>query len=84
MPDRKKINLWLCDYQYDWILRWKSHWLTDGVVFVQEKLVEQPGRWLLCKLFGHEPVADQCNRPEHDLCLWCQRSMPDQAQRRAS
>lgn len=38
--------------------------------------------WLGCKLAGHEPTCDQCGRPEHDYCLWCAKSMPNQAPRR--
>lgn len=34
---------------------------------------------LLCLAGGHEPIADQCDLPEHDYCAWCQKSMPCQA-----
>ena len=44
---------------------------------------EQPFLRLLCMLVGHEPIADQCNKPEHDYCITCGRSMPGLGQRKA-
>lgn len=38
-----------------------------------------PDAWwhkLLCRLFGHLPMPDQCGNPTHDYCGWCQKSMP--------
>lgn len=50
----------------DWLLdRWPDRLLQKG----------------LCLLGGHAPIADQCNRPEHDHCAWCHESMPNQATR---
>lgn len=47
---------------------------------------EKPSLWwlndlahaVLCLVFGHTPERDQCNNPEHDYCLWCGKSMPNQ------
>lgn len=36
-------------------------------------------RWvrrLHCWIWGHSPMRDMCNRPEHDLCAKCQKLMP--------
>lgn len=71
---RARINLWLADKQHDW-------WIDRGKVAeffgtLQIHLFETPARWLLCHLFGHKPIADQCNKPEHDYCVWCERRMP--------
>jgi hypothetical protein len=45
--------------------RW--HWLNTA------------GQWVTCRVAGHEPERDQCGRPEHDFCLWCNKSMPHAA-----
>lgn len=34
---------------------------------------------LLCLAYGHMPERDQCGRPEHDFCLWCNKRMPGAA-----
>jgi hypothetical protein len=36
----------------------------------------------LCEIAGHEPIHDQCGIPEHDLCMWCSKSMPNMARDR--
>lgn len=66
------------------IRKWFMHWLWHG------KPVKKP-LWfgvvvsrLACLIFGHEPTADHCGRPEHDHCLWCMRSMPGRAHHRTS
>lgn len=46
-----------------------------------EDNIEKPVKMLLCERYGHEPVADQCNMPEHDHCAWCMGPMPFQAKR---
>ena len=35
-----------------------------------------------CAKLGHSPVADQCNRPEHDYCRFCATKTPGLATRR--
>lgn len=77
---RARINLWLADGQYDWLLRWRSNPVTDALIVAQEVLIERPVRWLLCRLFGHKVIAE-CPDPEHDGCVWCGRSMPGAAVR---
>jgi hypothetical protein len=40
--------------------------------------------WLqkpICAVMGHIPERDQCNLPEHDYCICCQRLMPGAARR---
>lgn len=36
---------------------------------------------LLCLVDDHEPIADQCNKPEHDHCAWCGKLMPGASRR---
>jgi hypothetical protein len=38
----------------------------------------------LCRLFGHDPIRDQCGIPEHDFCVFCHASTPRQAASPAS
>jgi len=45
--------------------------------------VVQPLIKITCKIKGHEPVQDHCGIPAHDHCLWCGKSMPGQAARKA-
>ncbi len=81
---RKRIQHWLWDGQYK-----LANWLEDRGRFalaarlttIQEWLIEEPGKRLLCRLFGHDPIADQCGRAEHDFCVWCNASTPGMAPR---
>lgn len=41
------------------------------------------GQKILCRVTGHDPQQDQCLRPEHDFCIWCNKSMPGKAPRDA-
>jgi hypothetical protein len=75
----RKVWYWLTDGQYERLFRldydppeWHYTW---------RGWVEEAGKKALCTTFGHEPVADQCNRPEHDLCTWCHKLMPNRAKR---
>lgn len=52
-------------------------WRTNAIGY----LVEKPGVWILCKVYGHEATPDQCGIPEHDFCVWCNRPMPCMARR---
>lgn len=82
MADRRaRINLWLVDYQYNFLLRFRSNKVTDFLIVAQEWVVEKPARWLLCRVFGHKPIADQCGDHAHDFCVWCNRSTPHMAGR---
>lgn len=44
-------------------------------------VVEKPMTALFCKVAGHFPTVDHCGMAAHDLCLWCGKSMPGQAER---
>lgn len=44
---------------------WLPTWVADSVARIA------------CRIWGHQPAAE-CSIPEHDFCLWCQRSMPGQ------
>lgn len=37
--------------------------------------------WPCWLLKSHYAISDQCNKPAHDYCAWCQKSMPNQAER---
>lgn len=67
MTDRRKRFMW---WLHDGWPDWKPAWFIDAM------------SWLGCKVCGHEPIADQCGKPEHDFCAWCRKSMPHQAPRR--
>lgn len=45
------------------------------------RLVEKPVAWGFCRLTGHYATMDHCGMAKHDLCLWCGKAMPGQAQR---
>lgn len=47
----------------------ESYDLEDSVVVARA----------LCAVWGHDPTADQCNRPEHDYCVYCGTRTPNQA-----
>lgn len=51
-------------------------WVSDAL----DSVVVRPSKWVLCQIYGHEPERDQCGMPEHDFCLWCNRSMPYMAE----
>lgn len=82
--NRGRITHWLSDGQYDLCFKLgKKHPKISDLIFnIQDRLIERPGLWLLCKLFGHLVYMDQCGRPEHDYCFSCGKSMPGQAQER--
>jgi len=66
-----RVRFWLTDGQYDsdgsdWHVTWHG-WIEDA------------GKWLLCRAFGHLPIPDQCGKPEHDYCACCLRATPRQA-----
>jgi len=68
MPDRFD---WVDSKHVDtWEKLWEAwDWTGDKVAKVT------------CAMVGHQPERDQCNRPEHDFCFWCKKSMPGQWKR---
>jgi hypothetical protein len=74
----QNLKLWLTDGQYDRLVAagvpsgWRWNWRDQ---------LEAVGLWTLCRVFGHEPVADQCDKPEHDFCVHCMTPMPHLAPR---
>lgn len=91
-PDRpqwaEKLRFWLTDTGYERLdkrlgafhnaantaLRAVESRIENGM-----ECVETAGLWALCRVYGHKPVADQCNRPEHDFCVYCSKRMPGTA-----
>jgi hypothetical protein len=41
----------------------------DAVLTEIEAAVDE----VLCRLYGHEVIDDQCGKPEHRYCMWCGR-----------
>ncbi len=74
----QRLKFWLTDAQYDHLVAagvpsgWRWNWRDQ---------LEAVGIWCLCRWFGHEPVADQCDKPEHDFCVHCLTPMPGLAPR---
>jgi hypothetical protein len=65
MSLRKRIMFWLWDSTPDWT----PEWFTTTAART------------CCRIWGHDPIADQCGIPAHDFCGWCQKTMPNQAPR---
>lgn len=84
----ERIRFWLWDGQYKW-LDWRQDWaerklssrIVDGVCSVQARLIEWPGLWLICAIWGHQPTSE-CMDPGHDFCITCRNSMPHTFPRR--
>ncbi len=56
-----------------WVPGWLNDWMGEH---------ELHPLWLwrpYCWLTGHAPERDQCNRPEHDFCIVCSKSLPGRA-----
>ena len=68
---RRRAMHWLWRHEDDW-----PDWLLDNGVFcwATERFAA-----IGCWFAGHDPVCDQCGRPEHDYCAWCMRLTPGQA-----
>ncbi|HEY6018638.1 MAG TPA: hypothetical protein VIY48_01745 [Candidatus Paceibacterota bacterium] len=65
MFDRKtRAHRWLMFKFED--NKWWAPWWLEGLL-----------QKTLCFLTGHTPERDQCGIPDHDYCLWCQKSMPN-------
>lgn len=72
-----RLYFFLWDKMYDRIPEWVPANWWDMV----ETVVEDPAKWILCKIYGHSPEGDQCGIPAHDFCIWCNRSIPYGRQR---
>lgn len=74
----QRLKFWLTDSQYDALIMSGA---SDGWRWTWRDRIETAGPAVLCHAFGHEPVADQCDKPEHDFCVHCMTPMPGLAQR---
>lgn len=75
----KKAWAWLTDGQWDRLSSRgvpTEHWRWE----FGDRL-QTAGCWVLCQGFGHKPVPDQCDKPEHDFCVYCMKPMPHLADR---
>lgn len=91
-PDRpqwaEKLRFWLTDGGYQSLDQClgKAHDAATAALHAVEGRIENgmehletAGLWALCRIYGHKPVADQCNKPEHDFCVYCLKKMPGTA-----
>ena len=46
------------------------------IIWEWPEWLAQPILRVMCKGLGHQPVDDQCNKPEHRLCTWCHKRQP--------
>jgi hypothetical protein len=56
-------------------------WLLDSRAY------DRVRGWLArleCAMHGHKAVRDQCGIPDHDFCVFCQKSMPGAAEKGAA
>jgi hypothetical protein len=73
--------LWLTDGQYDGL---DARVPDDHWRWKVGEVVQRVGVATLCFTLGHYAISDQCGKPEHDLCTFCMKSMPNQAERKPS
>jgi len=52
-------------------------WPEDGSDDELSDKLEAAVNELLCEHYGHEIIDDQCGRPEHRYCVWCNRRESD-------
>lgn len=87
-PWADKVRFWLSDDLYEQVEKHisRAHDTTVSALRAVEGRIENAaenletfGLWALCTRYGHEPVADQCNLPEHDFCVYCHKRMPGTA-----
>jgi hypothetical protein len=57
---------------------WLRNWIYESPDWVPE-VVDRVVLRALCAVHGHHPISDQCGIPEHDFCVYCMRSTPNQA-----
>jgi len=67
-------------------IRLKLFWLLDDYMIEHEDILEKNGYGeiarfddaimplikQICKAIGHNMIPDQCGKPEHDYCAYCQ------------
>lgn len=49
---------------------------TDQDSWIEAAAVIHAAMLWFCDELGHVPVPDQCGRPEHWYCQWCNTSTP--------
>lgn len=76
-----------------WMVQANEDWMLDSenpVVRRFVRFIDRPGwdwmfgEWvnrLVCLVYGHESIADQCNMPAHDYCWSCRTLTPGRAPR---
>jgi hypothetical protein len=73
---RQRLRVWLfwrVNNYDDWVYKTdKPDWMY---------VPHWPETFFCTILFAHQPEGDQCGMPAHDFCLWCGKSMPNQAKR---
>lgn len=83
-PERNPLRFAVTDYVWDQLqAEGVLDDISDEFWTWWEEAVEKPVMALICEVDGHEPMADQCNKPEHDHCGICHMPMRGQAPHRA-
>lgn len=75
----RKTWMWLTDGQYDLLVDWKVP--DDNWAWKISDAIQWAGVKVLCAVFRHKPIADQCGMPEHDFCVFCNKPTPLMASR---
>jgi hypothetical protein len=57
------------DEEYDYPMDGSSDGLHDQIEITVNKI--------MCDTYGHEIIPDQCGKPEHRYCVYCQRRETD-------
>lgn len=73
--DTTKLRRDVADHMYDILDALDADpgaldWFTEHI--------EEPVLQLICQLNGHYVIDDMCERPEHRVCLVCQKPMPNE------
>lgn len=84
----EKVRFWLTDTLYERVEKAMGA-INKGALAASHAVerriengaehAETAGLWVLCQVYGHKPIADQCNKPEHDFCVYCSKPMPNSA-----
>ena len=52
---------------------------TDGSADDLHEEIESTVKDILCRVYGHEIIDDQCGIPAHRFCIYCNRRASDLA-----
>lgn len=55
---------------------WHEWWWDTCPEWMANLFGHLPHR-LACWVVGHLVIDDQCNKPEHRYCVWCNKATPN-------